>query len=435
MSLAYIFERFPAPTQTFCVREVGELLQRAKAFPIFSIRRDAEAASVPLPPHVASQLASLPSHEELKAYYEAEKKLNRLPQAAVLTIRHWGERPDKERCYEAIWLGEQLQRQGIRHVHCHFAGLAARTCWWLRQLYGIRYSFTAHANDVFCQDESHVTLAHTMAGAEMVVTVSEFTAQWLRERFPACAGKIRVVYNGLEMQPIADATIGVQKAQPPLIASVGRLIEKKGFDDLITACGVLKDRGIAFQCEIIGAGPDEAMLKEQVQQLALSPYVRLLGSQGQPKVRELLGRASIFALPCVTEKSGGMDNLPTVLMEAMAARLPCASTFLAGVPEMVENNVTGLLCGERQPEAFAELLAQLLQSPSRRLQMGQAGWERAQRLFAKDRTIPRLLAAFQEAGALPGNYPFAARLRHWGQKKTPKARCEPISGGGVQWIA
>ncbi len=448
MRLAYIFERFPAPTQTFCVREVSELQARGLTFPIFSLRQDPEAHRIALPEPVAGSLTRLPDADQLRDFYTAEKKANRLPQAAVLTVRHWGERSDKERVYEAIWLGQTLAASSVTHVHCHFAGLAARTCWWLRQLYGIRYSFTAHANDVFCQEESAVSLAHLLHGAEGIVTVSEFTAQWLRERFPSESKKIRVVYNGLELETIAAETVQVPKAEPPLIASVGRLIEKKGFDDLITACAHLRDKGIPYQCEIVGGGPDEAKLTAQIRELGLADQVKLLGSQGQEAVRELLGRASIFALPCVTERSGGMDNLPTVLMEAMAAHLPCASTYLAGVPEMVEHKVTGLLCGERQPEAFADLLAQLLTNPELRQTMGKAGWDRAKRLFAVERTIPCLLSAFSSMGAVAlrpemlrgvqltrANYPLAARLRHKWQRKPPKAACQPVEpkAGYVGW--
>jgi colanic acid/amylovoran biosynthesis glycosyltransferase len=389
---AYVFERFPSFTQTFCAREVLAIESLGADVLIFSIHDVTDEEVQHFPESLRKRVHVLPQEKQLVAAVTELKKANLLPQSVVLTLREWGDQPDKMRVYEAAYIGHQMRLAGVQHAHTHFAGIGARTCWWIKQFYGLTYSFTGHANDLFVDPKLPVTLEHLLRDAAVVVTVSDYTARWLREKSPPNARKVRRVYNGLDLDSITQATEGIHKVDPPLIFSVGRLIEKKGFADLITACGKLRDAGERFQCQIAGEGPLLDELQEQIQTLQLEGHVQLLGAQSQEQIKVSLGQAKIFALPCVTEKEGGKDNLPTVLMEAMAARLPCVSTRLAGVPEMVVSEVTGLLCEERQPEQFALLLQRLLRDPALAKSYGEAGLARARELFAQSVTARELLA-------------------------------------------
>ncbi|MBP7950602.1 MAG: glycosyltransferase family 4 protein [Verrucomicrobiales bacterium] len=429
---AYVFERFPSFTQTFCVREVLEMQRQGMRPLIFSIHDVSDEAVQHFPRELMQCVQVLPQEAELVAAVNRLKDERRLPQSAVLTLRHWGERPDKLRVYEAAFIGHRMREAGVRHAHSHFAGIGARTCWWLRQFFHFTYSFTGHANDLFCDAGLPLTLRHLVQDAAVVVTVSDFTANWLRGQFPFARRRVRRVYNGLDLAPITAAARGAAKAQPPLIFSVGRLIEKKGFDDLIRACSHLQKRKVDFQCVIAGDGPLEMELTELIAQTGLEGRVTLAGPQPQEEIVRLLGRASAFALPCVTEKDGGMDNLPTVLMEAMAAALPCASTRLAGVPEMVVHAETGLLCEERRPEDFAALLERLLTNHDEAMRFGRAGLERAGALFAKEKTVAQLAALLVEFGEVPAaGLPVAGaavqrqrwqRLLRRFQRKPPRKR-------------
>ncbi len=396
--LAYVFERFPSFTQTFCVREILELERQGLRPLLFSIHDVRDEAVQHFPTDLLERVHFLPPQDELVATIQQLKDARQLPQSVVLTLREWGDAPDKARVYEAAYIGWKMQSAGVRHAHAHFAGLAARTCWWLGQFYQHTYGFTGHANDMFVDPGLPVTLDHMLRDSAYVATVSDFTADWLREKFPARAAKVHRVYNGLDLAAITQQTVGRPKIQPPLIYSVGRLIEKKGFDDLIRACAVLRKEGKHFQCAIAGDGPLEAELSALIQAAGLGETVRLLGAQSQPQILEQLARASIFALPCVTERDGGKDNLPTVLMEAMATALPCVSTRVAGVPEMVLHGKTGLLCEERQPEIFASLLARLLESPEMAKTFGEAGLVHARENFSQEHTARQLLALQIEFG-------------------------------------
>lgn len=414
--LAYVFERFPTFTQTFCVREILEL-ERAGVRPvIFSIHDARSEAIRHFPAELVGRVHFLPPEEKLCEEVRRLMDERRLPQSVVLTLRFWGSHPDKERVYEAAWIGHKLRELNARvnHAHTHFAGIGARTCWWLRKFFGLSFSFTAHANDIFCRPEPQTPeFSALFHDASLIVTVSDYTAGQLRARFPDDAPRVRRVYNGLDLAPFREARARADRTRAADgILSVGRLIEKKGYDDLIRACALLRDRGLKFQCRIVGDGPLEENLKSQISDLKLQDEVLLTGALPMDAIIRMLAEESqLFVLACKTEHDGGKDNLPTVLMEAMAASLPCVSTRIAGVPEMVIDGVTGLLCEERHPEQLAGLIGALLQDPARCEVMGAAGLEHATTRFAKEVTSRELMRAFAARTAFRFDARLASRER------------------------
>ena len=408
--LAYVFERFPTFTQTFCVREILELDRQGLRPLLFSIHdtRD-EPLEDHFPPELIDRVHFLPPEKELVEVVTAMKDADQLPQEIVLTLRHWHGAPDKMRIYEAAYIGMRMRAAGVWHAHTHFAGLGARTCWWLKQFFGLQFSFTGHANDIFEESGCELSLARLMEGAAMVVTVSDYTAKFLIGRFPDEARKVKRVYNGLDLKPFAEAR-GGEKGAPPILLSVGRLIEKKGFDDLIRSCATMWESGDGvFQCVIVGDGPMEAELSALIADLGVGDLVSMVGARSQKEIVELLGRAQIFVLPCVTEKNGGKDNLPTVIMEAMAAGLPCVSTRLAGVPEMVIDGETGLLVDERCPKEFAAAVSRLLGDAEMRQRMGAAGERRAREVFNQAVTAGSLREYLRECHA----FGTIGKFRNW----------------------
>jgi len=420
--LAYIFERFPTFTQTFCVREVMEL-ERLGVRPIIFSIHDTSAETVRhYPEELAQRVIVLPKGDALVEEVKKIKDAGKLPQSVVLTLRHWGDRPDKMRVYEAAWIGHKLAALGfsadVRHAHSHFAGVGARTCWWLRKFHGHSFSFTAHANDIFCEQEETMPSCRVLArDASLIVTVSDYTANDLRSRFEGSGDRVQRVYNGLDMEPFMAARSHADRTKATgNILSIGRLIEKKGYDVLINACAILRDKAIPFHCRIVGEGPLEEELRDQIAKLNLQSQVELTGPLGMPEIIRLLaGETQIFALACQTEKDGGKDNLPTVLMEAMATSLPCVSTKLAGVPEMVIDGQTGLLCEEKDPQAFAAHLATLLNNPALCEQQGFAGLDHATRNFEKSVTGGALLKAFAKRSSIRFDSALASRHGLWGR--------------------
>ena len=168
------------------------------------------------------------------------------------------------------------------------------------------------------------------------------------------------------------------------------MIEKKGFADLIEACRLLKPRGRPFACEIIGEGPLEAALRAQIAEAGLESCVKLAGPLTQSEIVSRLAFATIFVLPCTREADGGMDNLPTVIMEAMAAGLPVISTPLGGIPEMVEHERNGELVPEHDPAALCAALERLIADPARARKFGDRGRERASEKFSIEANVRKL---------------------------------------------
>jgi colanic acid/amylovoran biosynthesis glycosyltransferase len=391
--LAYLFELFPSFTQTFCFRDIVELRRQGHLPAIFSVRRPVNEPAQDWDATIVAQVEYLPGDEELVREVDRAARKGNLPQSATREIAVWGRKSDFLRLYQAAWLGPRLQALGVRHLHAHFAGLAARTAYWIERFFSIGFSFTAHANDIFAPKPFEISLGELIRAARAIVTVSDFGVRFLQEKYPDDAAKVHRVYNGIDPGRFRRADF---TAASPNVVAIGRLIEKKGFHDLIEACRLLRDRGLEFRCEIIGEGPLENVLRQQITAAGLTNVVVLTGPLPQTEVIKRLARSTLFVLPCVAEAGGGMDNLPTVVMEAMAAGLPVVSTAVGGVPEMVSDGSTGLLVPEHNPASLAEAISRLLADQPFARSLGEGGRQRAAELFAIDKSARDLSALFQQ---------------------------------------
>ena len=390
-AFAYIFKRFPIFAQTFVAREIEGLARHGCEPPIYSAQRPADTARQEGFAELEKRVRTLPSGPRLSADILASGLAGRLPAGVFLSGGWLGRRGRRRR--EALWLGPRLQAAGVRHVHTHFVGPSACTAWWLRRDFGITYSITAHANDFLSDEEEAPGRDALLRDADFVVAVSDYSRRLLAEMFPGA--RVVRVYNGMSLAGFPPR----EPVTPPLLVSVGRLVEKKGFADLIEVCRLLRAQGVDVRCKIIGDGPLEGDLRARIAAAGLAGAVELAGAQAQPEIRAALAAASAFVLPCVEEKAGGMDILPTVIMEAMAARLPVVSTTLAGIPEMVVEGKTGLLVAPGDAAAAAAAVRSLLDDPDKARAMGEAGFRHAAAVFSEDVTIPQLLGLLRAASA------------------------------------
>jgi glycosyltransferase involved in cell wall biosynthesis len=386
---AYLFERFPSFGQTFCYREVAELDREDVAPPIFSIRKPKNEPPQDWDTHIVERVHYLPGEKELLDDVRRAAKKQKLGTDVLAALDEWGRRTDFLRLYQAVYVGLRLGEMGVGHVHAHFAGMAARTAFWINKFFSITFSFTAHANDIFVPTHFEVGLDKLVDTARTIITETDYAAQFLRERFPDRAGRVHRIYNGLDLSEFGRADFS---SVPPLIISVGRLIPKKGFSDLIRACALLAEHGKSFRCEIIGEGPLENDLRNEIAQHGLQRYVILAGTKPQSQLRRRLAAANVFVLPSVIDPEGGMDNLPTVIMEAMATGLPVVSTNIGGIPEMVIENETGFLVQPGDAGAMADAINKIIGDTSVARRLGQSGYERARTLFAIDKSVRDLCA-------------------------------------------
>jgi glycosyltransferase involved in cell wall biosynthesis len=390
--VAYLFERFPSFGQTFCYREVVGLERQGVKVHLFSIRRPTGEPKQDWDEQLVRRVHYLPEEGALVREVDRALRSGNVPSEVREAIEKWGRQSDFLRLYQAVYVGLRLQESGLRHLHAHFAGMAARTAYWIRQFFGIPFSFTAHANDIFAPRDFVVSLAKLMESATTIVTVSDYAAGLLRERYPTASARIQRVYNGVDLSDFHPPDFG---SGIPAIVSIGRLIEKKGFADLIAACGLLRPRGREFHCEIIGEGPLEAALQKQIAEAGLQSVVKLAGPLTQTQIALRLANATIFVLPCTREEGGGMDNLPTVIIEAMAAGLPVISTPLAGVPEMVEHERSGELVPEHDPKAICAAIERCISDPVRARRFGDRGREIACEKFSIETSAGALIKVFE----------------------------------------
>jgi len=196
---AYLFERFPSFSQTFCYREVAELDRQGLTPSIFSIRKPKGEPPQNWDERIVKRVHYLPGENELLADVHRASREGKLTEEIVAALDEWGRRTDFLRLYQAVNIGLRLRDSGVRHVHAHFAGLAARTAFWIDKFFGINFSFTAHANDIFAPRNFEIGLDKLVDAARAIVTETDYAAKFLQERFPDRTARIHRIYNGLNL--------------------------------------------------------------------------------------------------------------------------------------------------------------------------------------------------------------------------------------------
>jgi glycosyltransferase involved in cell wall biosynthesis len=400
--LGYLYSRYPVISQTFCDAEMLALERRGieivigSVYPPLTSLRHEYIARLRAPIHYA------PPQEILKILERNAKTARKWPRDLV--EQHDGkygpEAKAELRARNALYFADFFTRTGVDHVHVHFANRAAHTALFLKEISGIPFSVTAHGQDFMKDLGSDDLLREICAAAEFVAAETDYSRDLLRQRCPDSAAKIHRVYNGIDLERFPTPH-SVNGNRIPRIVSVGRLVEFKGFEDLIDACAELVRRGIDFVCEIIGDGPLRDTIQVKIEQLDLSSRVHLLGSLSQNAVLEKLQAADLFALASTTDAQGATDVFPTVILEAMASARPVVSTRLAGIPELVVPRETGTLVSPSDTTALAQALEQLLREPERRSRYGRAGRARIEQHFRIEQTIKPLVAMLDNIPSSP----------------------------------
>jgi colanic acid/amylovoran biosynthesis glycosyltransferase len=401
--VAYILKMFPRFSETFILSEILELERTGVDVRVFSLKLPNDARRHADVDRVQAPITYLPeiSRESASAYLRAHVSvLRRTPRRYLkgLSIatrravkgRRWS---SFKRFIQAGYVGAHLQDEGIDHIHAHFASSATSVARDVNLMTGTSFSFTAHAKDIFIESLSMKSLVRKLQRARFVITVSDFNVRHLRSIEPTV--NVHRIYNGLDLEVFAPAE--PQPQDPPLVLSVGRLVEKKGFDDLIRAAAILRDRGVAFRVEIVGTGSEEGTLRALIAEHNLENTVRLTGAMPREELIGLLPKASVFPAPCVIGTDGNRDGLPTVLIEAMALGVPVISTPVTGIPELVRHDETGVIVPEHDPAALADAIETALTHPQRAREMADAGRQLVEKEFDLRENVAQIRQLFQEA--------------------------------------
>jgi len=238
-----------------------------------------------------------------------------------------------------------------------------------------------------------------VSGSRFTVTVCDSNVEYMRAMIgPSAAQRLRRLYNGIDLASFrAEGT--AQARRPREVLAVGRLVEKKGFDVLLRALAQLRDQGVEFEACVIGEGEARGALEAQTTALGLGDRVTFLGPRDQDFVRDTMRRARVFALPCVVGEDGNRDALPTVLVEAIALGLPCVSTPVTGIPEILREPglEAGLIVPERDVRATAAALLELLDDEPLWAQLAANGRRHAEVQFDRSKQGSILRQWFLEA--------------------------------------
>jgi colanic acid/amylovoran biosynthesis glycosyltransferase len=378
LRVAYIVSRFPKLSETFVLYELLALAELDVDVSIYPLLRQDESVAHAEVARARSRVryARLLSRATVAGF---ARYLRRQPMALAsvswLVARgSFGRRrtflASIATLPRAVAYARMLEVAKVEHVHAHFATHATTAALVIKRLTGIPYSFTAHAHDIYVDQR---LLAEKTAEAAFVATISEFNRQFIaRHSRPEDARKLHVVHCGVDTMLFAPP-VQRERVGPWRVVCVGSLEAKKGQRYLIEACRILRARGLALECELIGAGDDRGALEAQIRAAELADVVALRGAQPRAVVLEAVRQADVVVLPSVVTASGKMEGIPVALMEALACARPVVATRISGVPELVVDDETGLLVEQRDAAALADALARLHGDPALAARLGHAG--------------------------------------------------------------
>lgn len=408
--IAYLLKRYPRLSETFILHEMLALEARGVDLHVYAMMDPHESTVHPDVTRLAASVTYLPlptmgnlnmlvrTHSTLlwraPRRYFAGVRLALTRSNTLVGLRH---------LLRAGWLGLDLERKGIRHLHAHFAHGPAATAQFVHALTGTPYSFTGHAKDIYTTEKAR--LSERMREARFVVTCTSHNVEYLAGLVDATtAQRLHRIYHGVDLRRFHPQDPIEQ--EKPIILAVGRLVEKKGLKYLVDACAILRDRGIDFRCLIVGGGPLRDTLREHITALRLDGMIELLGTRTQEEVAQIYRQATIMALPCVILDNGDRDGIPNVLVEAMGMGIPVVSTAISGIPELVQHTRNGLLVPPRDAAALAEALATLLADADQRRALGEAAHQTVAERFDLAHNAARLEALFAATLAADGRAPI-----------------------------
>ena len=409
--VAYLVWRYPVLTETFVRREVQALRSAGLSLDVVAL----EAPDSPMSEDSespAGAVTCLGPTDTDRWRVAARRYLRQKPWTVV---RLWlcvvGHRyrenkawwHDRDVLYMAAGLADMMAERGTTHVHSPWANHSAFLAFLVSRLLGVSYSVQARAAEIHRAAQVPL-IEDRVRFAEFLITNSRYNERYLRT-VVGCRPDlpIHTIYNGVELSRFRPPAERPDDA-PLRVLAVGRLVESKGFRYLLEACGLLRDRGVAFVCEIVGGPQDPAetvtwiALRRLHAELRLEPMVRFLGPMPFSGVLSAYRRADIVVLPSVRARDGAHDVTPNALIEAMALRLPVVSTTIGAIPEIVDHEIDGLLLAPNDAAALAVALERLLRDPALRRRLGEAARRKVEARFDIERNLEERARLFWLGG-------------------------------------
>jgi len=395
--VAYFLDAFPILSETFILNEIKELKKNGLKVDIISLQKSKEEVvhkdAVTLLDNVKYvSHYRVPFHLKLySALFIFVSNPARFLNAIFFVIRT---RKKLAGFRKVIFWSYFVKKNKFQHIHAHFALDAAEFAMVISLITGIPYSFTAHAYDIFLRPS---LLKEKMKYAKYVITVCEYNKNYLLNYYPGFPDdKLKIIFCGVDIREFMKNGRGSKNeiVSQFKIVSVGRLVEKKGFLDLIDALGILNRTGIEFDVEIIGEGRQRNILTERIRDYHLYDKVKLVGELKKEEIINRLASADLFVLPCLVAESGDRDSQPVVLKEAMAMECPVVSTNEVGIPELVEKEA-GILVDPGNAAQLAKSIEIIVKMPlAKRQTMGRTGRKIVGEKFNLSSEVEKLVYLF-----------------------------------------
>ncbi|MEO8380442.1 MAG: glycosyltransferase [Acidobacteriota bacterium] len=402
-ALAVLLSRFPTVTETFILREIDELErqgERVRLVPMIEetppVVHDAAKPWTARALYTKYLSPGIVLANVRALFRQPLRYLWLLVRLVAGTIAHPGTFVRTVAVFpKSVYLAERLTREGIQHVHAHFATHPTTMALIIASLSEITFSFTVHAHDI---QVDRSLLSWKLRETRFVRSISDYNKRFLEGLYPHARGKIVVVHVGIEPEKYEDNARRFQRtaAGVPKILCVAAHRPYKGLPVLIEASRILRDQGVSFRCDVLGYGPMKDELEQLIRDRDAGDVIHLLGAKPEHVVAEMMGEAALFVLPSIIAADGQMEGIPVALMEAMASGRAVVSTSISGIPELVEHDVTGLLVPPGDAKALAAAMRSLLEDRPRAQEMGRRGQEKVRAAFTLPTCVSQLLQRLDE---------------------------------------
>lgn len=403
MKVAYLTNQYPHVRHTFIRREIVALEAHGVDVARFSVRDTSNEIVDPADKGELAKTRAILSVGRSTLVTAMFTSFIRRPARTLRAIRtavRFGRRSDRGVIRHIVYLAEAcvlrrwLAESDVTHLHVHFATNPAVVALLCRQLGGPSYSITVHGPEEWDQPEA-LSLREKYESAAFVVSVSDFgRCQVYRFTSVDYWPNVHVVHCGVDnaflyakFEPVHDTN---------KLVLVGGLVPQKGHLFLLRALALVRKSGIEFQMVLVGDGPLRGTLEAEVKRLQLENDIVFAGWQSNAEVREHLRTARALIMPSFAE------NLPVAMMEALALCRPVVGTYIAGVPELIENGVNGWIVPAGNVEATADAILRVLRtSPADLSKMGQAGCERVRERHNAATESERMKTLFERYSETP----------------------------------
>jgi glycosyltransferase involved in cell wall biosynthesis len=400
--VALVLKGYPRLSEAFIAQEIAALERRGLECLIVSLRHPTDTRRHPVHAEIRAPLLYLPEYlyQAPRRVLRAWWRVRRWPSyaaARALWLRDLRRDPTPNRVRrfgQALVLAAELP-QDIARLHVHFLHTPASVTRYTALLRSLPWSGSAHAKDIWTTPEWEKR--EKLAACAWLVTCTAANRDHLAALAPP--GRVELVYHGVDLArfppPAAARPVraGRDPADPVILLSVGRLVEKKGTDVLLDALARLP-RTLHWRLVHAGGGPLRAKLEQRARALGLAGRIAWRGALAQDALLGEYRAADLFVLASRIARDGDRDGMPNVLLEAQSQALACISTAVSAIPELIEHGVTGLLVPPDSADALAQALAALIGDPARRQALGAAGQARVDAHFRLESNLERLAARF-----------------------------------------